>query len=129
MEVHVDDPMPLVRGAPRDADRYLTAALWGGKRSPSVVEVKRWMILLEERGDEFRSHISACQYWLYEQRQRPSVPCPTDTKIVETEQRISQLLKIVERQRSIGADTSRTEELLRTTSAVLDDLWALKRLE
>ncbi|WP_459709372.1 hypothetical protein [Paraburkholderia sp. 2C] len=123
-----DNPTPLVEGTPREADRFLTSALWDRSHaSPTPQQVRRWISLLAARGNEFTSHVSACQYWLFEQRDRPSVVSALDARIQEAESRISQFVEILGRQRALNMDSRNTERLLRTATDSLNALRALKR--
>ncbi|GAB2920853.1 hypothetical protein GCM10027093_69520 [Paraburkholderia jirisanensis] len=60
------NPEELLTGTPRQADAFLMNALWKSTAGALPVEwVVHWRDLLRGRGDEFASHMAACQYWLY----------------------------------------------------------------
>ena len=62
------DPEELLTGTPREGDAFLMNALWKSPTdAPPAEWVVHWRDLLRERGEDFASHVSACQYWLYEQ--------------------------------------------------------------
>lgn len=65
-------PSALTTGSPYEADKFLVTCLWKAGEEDSVPHdtVMYWAMLLRRRGEEFASHASVCQYWLYEHGQR-----------------------------------------------------------
>jgi hypothetical protein len=62
-------PAVLISGTAAEADHFLVNALWPKEGSiPSVATVIAWQDALQLRGEEFASHVSACRFWLYEQK-------------------------------------------------------------
>jgi hypothetical protein len=61
------EPAVLLCGSAADADKFLATALWRSAPPEVCVDyVQHWASIMRERGIEFASHASACEYWLFE---------------------------------------------------------------